>query len=148
MLLNKIEEDLRLALKSKEPIKVDTLRMLKAALSNYLIQSKKQTADDSEVIVLIQKQVKMRQESIESFKKAGRQDLLAKETEEKEILEAYLPKPLSDDELNALIKSVIASVGAKNPSDMGRVMKETLSKAQGRADGKRVSELVAAALKS
>ena len=90
----------------------------------------------------------MRQESIESVKKAGRQDLVVKETQEKAILETYLPKPLSEDELSSLIKSVIASVGAKNPSDMGRVMKETLSKTQGRADGKRVSELVAAALKS
>ena len=147
MLLDKIEQDLRLALKSKEPVKVDTLRMLKAALSNYLIQSNKTFADDSEVIVLIQKQVKMRQEAIESFKKAARQELLAKETQEKAILETYLPKPLSDDELRALIQSVIASVGAKNRSDMGRVIKETLSKAQGRADGKRVSELVATALK-
>ena len=147
MLLQKIDEDFKTAIKSKDLIKVETLRMIKASLKNYLIDKRKETAEDSELVVLIQKQVKMRQEAIDSFQKGGRQDLVEKETREKTILEAYLPKGLSDEELTALVKSVVAQVGAKSPADMGKVMKELIPKVQGRADGKRVSEIVSATLK-
>ena len=147
MLLQKIDEDFKTALKSKDLIKVETLRMLKAALGNYLIDKRKETADDSELIVLIQKQVKMRQEAIESYKKGNRQDLVAKETQEKGVLEAYLPTGLTDEELTTLVKFVIAQLGAKSPADTGRVMKELMPKVQGRADGKRVSEIVSASLR-
>ena len=147
MLLQKIDEDFKSAVKSKDLIKVETLRMIKASLKNYLIDKRKERAEDSELVTLIQKQVKMRQEAIDSYQKGGRQDLVDKETREKAILEAYLPKGLSDEELTALIKSVVAQTGAKSPADMGRVMKELMPKVQGRADGKRVSEIVSAALK-
>ena len=147
MLLQRIEEDFKTAVKARDSIKVETLRMVKAALSNYLIDKRKQSAEDTELITLIQKQVKMRQESIESYKLGKRDDLVSKETKEKMILEAYLPKGLSDEELSTLIKSVIQELGAKAPQDMGKVMKEVVSKVQGRADGKRVSELVSTFLK-
>ena len=146
MLIDKIEEDLKTALKSKDSLKLGALRMLKAAIGNYLIEKKKDKADDSEVTTLIQKQVKMRQESIESFKKAGRQELLAKETAEKTFLETYLPQQLSDEELAQIIKSVVSSLGAKSAADTGRVMKKVMPKVQGRADGKRVSQLVTQSL--
>ena len=147
MLLQKIDEDFKSALKSKDLIKVETLRMIKAALKNYLIDKRKETADDSELIGLIQKQVKMRLEAIDSYQKGGRQDLVVKETQEKSVLEAYLPKGLSDEELTHLIKSVISQIGAKSSADMGRVMKELMPKVQGRADGKRISEIVSASLR-
>ena len=146
MLIDKIEEDLKTALRSKDSLKLGALRMLKAAIGNYLIEKKKDKADDSEVTTLIQKQVKMRQESIESYKKAGRQELLAKETAEKAFLETYLPQQLSDEELAQIIKSVVSSLGAKSAADTGRVMKEVMPKVQGRADGKRVSQLVTQSL--
>jgi len=141
MLSNKIEEDLKIAMKARDTRKVETLRMLKAALGNYLIEKKKDTADDAEVLSLIQKQVKLRLDSIEGFLKGNRPDLVQKETLEKSILESYLPKALSDQELRLLVESVIRRTGAKAKSDLGRVMKEAMAEARGRADGKRISEL-------
>lgn len=143
MLLDRIEADFKQALKAKETLKVETLRMLKAALSNFLIEKKKAKPDDGDLITLIQKQVKLRQDSIESFSKGGRKDLVDKETKEKTILETYLPSRLSDAELEALVKKVIQDLAATTKAQMGAVMKESLARAQGRADGKRVSEIAA-----
>lgn len=140
MLAQKIEDDFKSALKAKDTIKVETFRMLKAALSNFLIEKKKDRAEDAELITLIQKQVKLREDSIESFKKGGRNDLVDKETREKAILEAYLPKALSDQELQSLVRQAIAQSGAKTKADLGKVMKEALTLAQGRADGKRINQ--------
>lgn len=147
MLSEKIEEDIKIAMKGKDTIKVQALRMLKSSLGNYLIEKKKDKAEDAEVITLIQKQVKMRQESIDIFKKAGREEMAAKEAQEKAILEVYLPKRLSDEELSAIVKGVISQIGATGPADMGKVMKEVLPKVQGRADGSKVSQLVNSLLK-
>ena len=140
MLMSQIEEDLRTALKAKGAIKLDTLRMLKASVNNFLIEKKKDKIEDAELIPLIQKQVKLRLDSIEGFKKGGRQDLVDKEAKEKAILESYLPKPLSDQELRELVKRAIQSTGAKTKTDLGKVMKEALAQSQGRADGKRVNQ--------
>lgn len=144
MLAEKIENDLKEALKLGDTLKLSTLRMLKAALSNYLIEKKKKSADDAEIQTLIQKQIKMRDDAIEGCKKAGRQDLLDKETREKSILQSYVPKPLSPQELEGVVRSVISEKGAKSRADIGLVMKEALSRCAGRADGKAVQ---AAALK-
>lgn len=143
----KIEEDIIVAMKGKDSIKVQTLRMLKAALGNFLIEKRKNTAEDAEMITLIQKQVKMRQESIDTYKKAGREELASKEAQEKTILETYLPEGLTDEELTALVKAAIEQLGAKAPADMGKVMKEVLPKIQGRADGSKVSQMVNSLLK-
>lgn len=143
MLLDRIEADFKQALKAKETLKVETLRMLKAALSNFLIEKRKAKPDDADLIALIQKQVKLRQDSIESFSKGGRKDLVDKETKEKTILETYLPSRLSNAELEALVKKVIQDLAATTKAQMGAVMKESLARAQGRADGKRVSETAA-----
>lgn len=141
MLIQKIEEDFKTALKVKDTTKVETLRMLKAALGNFLIEKKKQKPEEGELITLIQKQVKLREDSIESFKKGGRNDLVEKESREKSILEFYLPKPLTDRELEALVHQAITRSGAKTKTDLGKVMKEALLLAQGRADGKRINQL-------
>lgn len=146
MLSQRVDEDLKAAMKAKDVTKLGTLRMLKAALGNFLIEKKKDKADDNELIALVQKQIKLRQDSIESFKKGGRQDLLAKETAELKILEGYLPAQLSDAELENLVKKVIQQTDAKTKADLGRVMKEALAQSQGRADGKRVSQLAGALL--
>ena len=147
MLDQRIENDFKAALKAKDILKVETLRMLKAALGNFLIEKRKEKVEDQELISLIQKQVKLREDSIESFKKGGRTDLVEKETREKTILESYLPKRLSDDELQSLVKQAISQTGAKSKADLGRVMKEAVTLAQGRADGKRIN-LVASQLLS
>lgn len=141
MLSEKINEDLKAAMKSKDTLRMDTLRMLKAAVNNYLIEKKKVIAEDPEILTLIQKQVKLRLDSIESYKKGGRQDLAQKEAKEQALLEVYLPKPLSDAELTDLVKQTISRSGAKTKADVGRVMKEAVVAAQGRADGKRINQI-------
>ena len=146
MLAERLETDIKEAMKSKDVSKLETLRMLKAAINNYLIEKKKDKADDSEVLGLIQKQVKLRQDSIEGFQKGGRKDLVDKETREKSILEAYLPKPLADGELQALVQKVVKETGAKTKADMGKAMKEVMAQAQGRADGKRISQVLSGIL--
>lgn len=141
MLSVRIDEEFKASLKAKNTVKVETLRMLKAAITHYLIEKRKQTVDDSEIISLIQKQVKLRQDAIEGFKKGGRQDLVEKETLEKSILEAYLPAGLSDQELKQIVQKAIQQTSAKTKSDLGKVMKEVMIQAKGRADGRKVNEL-------
>jgi len=146
-LAEQIEKDVIAAMKAKDVVKVSTLRMLKSALGNYLIQVKRNKADDAEVLGIIAKQAKQRRESVESFEKAGRKDLSEKEKAELAILESYLPKQLTNDELRAAVQNAIATSGAKGPADMGKLMKVLMPSIQGKADGKRVQEAVKALLK-
>ena len=146
-LAEQIEKDVIAAMKAKDPVKVSTLRMLKSAVMNHLIQAKKDKAEDSEVLGIIAKQAKQRRESMDSFEKAGRKDLADKEKAELAILETYLPKQLTDDELRAAVQSAIKASGAASPADMGKLMKVLMPAIQGKADGKRVQEAVKALLK-
>ena len=146
-LIERIEKDVVEAMKARDAVKVSTLRMLKSALGNYLIQVKKDKAEDSEVLGIITKQAKQRRESIESFEKAGRKDLSEKEKIELVILESYLPRQLTDDELKAVVQNAIATSGAKGPADIGKLMKMLMPSVQGKADGKRVQEIVKSLLK-
>lgn len=109
---------------------------------NVAIAKKKAKLDDNEVIGVVRKQIKARQESIEQFKKGNRQDLADKEGKELEILKVYLPKELPQDEINKIIAEAISSTQATGPQDMGRVMKEVMEKVAGQADSKVVSDLV------
>ena len=146
MIKERIEKELIGALKEKDEIKVSTLRMLKADLQNLTIQKKEDLKNES-IIKIIQKQVKQRKDSIEQFKKGKRDDLAAKEEKELTILESFLPKMLSEEELAKIVKDVIAELGATTQKEMGGVIKEVIAKAQGRADGKTVSQLVSGLLK-
>ena len=146
-LAEQIEKDVIVAMKAKDAVKVSTLRMLKSALGNYLIQVKKDKAGDPEVLGIITKQAKQRRESVESFEKAGRKDLADKEKAELAILEAYLPKQMTDEELKAAVQEAIVTSGAKGPADIGKLMKVLMPGIQGKADGKRVQEAVKAILK-
>ena len=146
-LMDQIEKDIIAAMKAKDAIKLSTLRMLKSAVGNYLIQVKKDKADDAEVLSLVGKQAKQRRESIESFEKAGRADLADKEKAELAILEAYLPKQLSDEELRTEVQKAITASGAVGVADMGKLMKVLMPAIQGKVDGKRVQEAVKALLK-
>ena len=146
-LIEQIEKDIIAAMKAKEPVKVSTLRMLKSALGNHLIQVKKDKPEDADVLSIIAKQAKQRRESVESFEKAGRKDLADKEKDELAILETYLPKQLTDEELGGAVKNAIAISGAKSPVDIGKLMKVLMPSIQGKADGKRVQDAVKAILK-
>lgn len=145
-LLETLEKDLIESMKAKDADKLGVLRMVKAAVTNYKIDKKKESLEDSEVSEIIQKQVKQRRESIESFEKAGRTDLAEKEKKELSILEKYLPKQLTDEEIKALALKAIQTSGAKTKAEIGKVMKELMPAVKGKADGKRVNEILGALL--
>jgi uncharacterized protein YqeY len=141
MLNEKIENDLKNALKAKEALKVSTLRFLKSAMHNLQIE-KREELKEEDIVGVIKKQIKQRQDSIEEFKKGNRADLVEKETEELKILQQYLPQELSEAQLRDVAKSVISELNATSAKDMGRVIKEVMARASGRADGRLASAIV------
>ncbi len=141
-LQERIDSDLKEALKSKQDIRVSTLRLVKAEVKNLIIEKREEKAEDKDVISVISKQIKQRHDSIEAFAKGNRQDLVDKEKSELAILESYMPKRRTAEELKIIIKSSIEKVGAKGRSDMGKVMKSVMDEAAGQADGKELSRLV------
>ncbi len=143
-LVKQIDEDLKTAMKAKEAEMLSVLRMLKSAVKYAAIE--KHGADgeatDAEVFAAIRKEAKKRQDSIESFKSGGREDLAKKEESELKILEKYLPKAMSSEEVEKLVKDVIAETGATTKAQMGMVMKAAQAKSEGRVDNKTLSMLV------
>jgi uncharacterized protein YqeY len=140
-LRKKLSDDLRQAMKSGDTIRRDTLRMLISSVNNAEI-AKQAALEESDIFGVISKDVKRHQESIEAFKKGSRADLVDKETAEMAVLEGYLPKQLTRDEVVTAAKEVMAVVGAQGLGDKGRVMKELMPKLKGRADGKEINEVV------
>ena len=147
-ILQDIDNDLKEALKKKEEVAVSTIRMLKAALHNRKIEKKGEELSETEVLKVIAKQIKQREDSIEQFKKGGRQELVDKETEESEVLKRYVPEQMSDEEVAAIVKKVIEESGAKDKKDFGNVMKAVMTQVKGRADGKLISQMVSQQLGS
>jgi len=146
VLEEKIFNDYRQAMKSKDALRSSALSFLRSQMMNAAIEKRKKNLDDAEVIAVIKKQVKQRQDSIEQFKKGNRLDLVEKETGELEILQSYLPAQMSEEEINKVIDEVVVQIGAAGIKDMGKVMKEALARIGGQADGKVVSDLVKARL--
>ena len=142
MLEEKIFNDYKEAMKSKDALKSSVLSFLRAEMMNTAIAKKKKSLDDPEIVSVIKKQVKSHQDSIEQFKQGNRQDLAEKEARELEILKPYLPQELSFEELEKLVDQAIALSGAQGLKDMGKVMKEVNLKVAGRAEGKLVSDTV------
>jgi len=142
MFEERILNDYKEAMKSRDSIKSSVLSMLRADFINTALSKKKNSLDDNEAITVVRKQVKQRQDSIEQFTKGGRMDLADKENRELEILRSYLPKELSADQIKSIIEKAIASVGAVGMKDMGKVMKEVTAEIAGKADSKTVSDLV------
>jgi len=138
----KLQEDIIQAMKAKEAERLNTLRMVKSAIMNLKIQKKKEDISDSEVLDIFQKQVKLHRESLESFQKAGRKDLADKEQSELQILSVYLPKQLNDDEIKEEVEKAIQSSGAKTKADQGQVMKVLMPVLKGKADGKRINQIL------
>ena len=140
-LKKRISDDLKQAMRSGDTVKRDTLRMLMASINNAEI-AKQSALSDADILGVISKDVKRHQESIDAFKKGNRADLVAKEEAEMVILQSYLPKQMSRDEVMAVAREVIAAVGATGPGDKGKVMQQLMPKLKGRADGKEVNDVV------
>ena len=140
-LKDSIREALRGALKRQQRVEVATLRLLLSEIKNAEIAQQK-PADDNKVLDVITKEVKRRRESIEAFKKGNRSDLVAQEEAELAVLMSYLPEQMSRAEIMAAARQVVDAVGAKGPSDKGKVMSQLMPQLKGKADGKEVSEIV------
>jgi uncharacterized protein len=140
----RIDSDLKEAMKAREAGRLGVIRMLKSALKNAAIEKHGVSGqlDDAEAMAVLRKQVKQRQDSIESFEKGNRPDLAAKEKEEMEVLSQYLPSQLGAGEITKLVAEAIAEAGATSKAQMGAVMKLVQVKAAGRADGRALSQEV------
>ncbi|WP_273406856.1 GatB/YqeY domain-containing protein [Corynebacterium ureicelerivorans] len=147
-LKEQIRADLKEAMKAKEKERTGTIRMLLAAIQTAETEGSKHEVDDAEIQKIIAREIKKRRESADIYTTNGRADLAETELAEASILEVYQPKQLSDEELAKLIDEAIADTGAESMAQMGQVMKAATAKADGRADGKRISEAVKARLGS
>ena len=141
-LRDRLTEDLKLAMKARDQLRMDVIRMIKAAVLNKEVEMKKDL-DDAEMSRIMTTMIKQRKESVEQYEKGQRAELAAKERQEISIIEAYLPKALSPDELDRTVDAVIRETGATSPKDMGAVMKAVMARLAGQpVDGKHVSDLV------
>ncbi len=145
MLVERIDTEMKAAARAQEKQRLNTLRMLKSAMKYREIETGK-ALEDADVIGVVGTLIKQRRDSAAQYTAGGRPELAQNENDEIKILEAFLPRQLSDDELAALVQEAIAASGAKGPRDMGGVMKALMPKVQGKAEGKRVSDAVKAAL--
>lgn len=137
--------DMKQAMKSGDSAVVDTLRILRSELNNARI-AKGEELSEEEMIEVLARDAKRRKESIEAFEKGERTDLVAQEKRALEITSAYLPEPLSEDALKAVIEEVVGQTGAESMKDMGKVMGALMPRVKGRADGRLVQEMVKAFL--
>ncbi len=141
-----IDKDYIQAMKDRDSARSSALSFLRSQIKYARIELKTEHVEDKEIIAVIKKQIKQRQDSIEQFTQGGRTDLVEKEQKELAFLKGYLPAEMSASEITAIIQSVIKSTGATSIKDMGKVMKEAGVQLAGRADNKQVSELVKAQL--
>ena len=147
-LRDRLTEDLKVAMKSRDQLRIDVIRMIKAAVLNKEVEIKKDL-DDAEMSRVMTTLIKQRKEAAEQFEKGHRADLATKERREIDIIEAYLPPVLSDEEISRTIETVVREVGASSVKDMGAIMKTVMTRFAGHTvDGKRVSDLVRAKLQS
>lgn len=140
-LADKIRTDMTESMKARDAERTSTLRMLQSAIKNEQIQLKHDLSDE-EVLSVIRKAVKQRQDSIEQYTHGNRPELAEKERSEMELLRTYLPPELSDEELESGLREIVATCGAQSKKDMGKVMKEASARYKGRADGKKIQEIV------
>jgi uncharacterized protein YqeY len=142
LLRDKVNADIAAAMKAKSAARLSALRMMKAAITNKGVE-KGHDLDDGEVLQVVASLVKQRRDSIDQFSKAGRTDLVAKETAEIAVLEEYLPPAASPEEIDAAVAAAIAETGAASPKDMGKVMKAVMPKLAGKhADGRTINDAV------
>jgi uncharacterized protein len=145
-IVEQVEKDLVGAMKAREALRLSVLRMMKAALKNKQIELSKPLGDE-EAIAVLRTLLKQRRDSVEQFRKGGREDLASKEGAEIEIVQGYLPAAASDEEIAAAVEAAIAETGAASAKDLGKVMKAAIAKLAGKnADGRRVNEIARAKL--
>lgn len=140
-LFKKLQEDMKNAMKSGEKERLSTIRMLISEIKKVQIDSKKELTDD-DVVSILQKYLKQRKEAYSQYISAGREDLARKEQFEIDVVQEYLPQPLSEEELSSIIQQTIQEVGASSVKDMGKVVKAVMEKVKGRAEGATVSRIV------
>ena len=140
-LQDRLQEDMKAAMRAGDTVRLSTIRMLRAAIKNREI-AQRRTLQDPEVLEVIGSLVKQRREAIAQFTQGGRGDLVERETRELNVLLGYLPEPLSEAELSRLAQETVQEIQAQGMKDLGRVMKALMPKVAGRAEGKRVHEVV------
>lgn len=144
-LKDRITSDIKTAMKSKDKVRLETVRSIKKLLLEKEVSVRPQGQEaltEAQELEILAQLAKQRRESIEQYGQAGREDLVAQESQELAILEEYLPRQLSDEEVAAIIDEIIAQVGASTPKDLGKVMGPAMQQLKGQADGKKVQELV------
>lgn len=141
MLKTRIQDDVKAAMKAKDKERLSTLRLISAAIKQREVDERVEL-DDDQVLVVLEKMIKQRRDSIAQYENAGRQELADRERSEIAVIEAYMPERLSDDEVSALIEAAVAETGAESIRDMGKVMAVLKPKMQGRADMGKVGGLV------
>lgn len=138
----RIMDELKDSMRAKDMLKSNTLRAIKSALKYKMVEKQSDSLTDEEAMSVFKSQLKQRQEAVEQYEKSNMTEAADKEKKEAEIIQSFLPKPLSADESEKLVSEVIKETGASSIKDMGSVMKEVNKRAAGRADGRLISELV------
>jgi uncharacterized protein YqeY len=146
-LKQKLSDDLKQALKSGDTVRRNTIRLVMAAVNNAEI-ARQAKLTDGDILGVIQKEIRQRQESIEAFKQGGRQDLVVIEEAEMAVLQSYMPKQMNRDEIIAAARRVIEEVGARGPTDKGKVMPKLIAELKGKADGREINAVVTELLSS
>ena len=148
MLKQQLQEELKQSMLARDILKTSVIRMILSAINYYEINKggAGYEASEEDVMSVLQKEAKQRKDSIDQFQKAGRQELVDKETAELKLLEVYLPEQMSEEEIKKLVIETISQTGAKPPADMGKVMGVLMPKTKGKADGSLVSKIVREAL--
>jgi uncharacterized protein len=141
-LLERINSDMKQAMKNKEKDKLVTIRMIKASLQNEAIKFGTSELSEDQELTILSREVKQRKDSLHEFDKAGRQDLVDKLRAELAIVELYLPKQLSEQELSDIVKETISEIGATSKADMGKVMAAVMPKVKGKTEGSLVNKFV------
>lgn len=139
-----LKNDLKDAMKARDDVRLRTIRSLRAALKEKEISERhgdEVQLSDEQAMAVVQKQAKQRRDAIEQYQAAGRDDLVAKEQEELDIIETYLPRQLGDDEIRRVLEDLIEATGATSMSDMGKVMGAAMQQLRGKADGRRINEI-------
>jgi uncharacterized protein YqeY len=140
-LIDKLQEDMKLALKSKDELRLSTIRLLRSSVSYARIDKGDELTDD-EVLEVLAKAAKMRRESIEAAERGGREDVAQRERAELSVINEYLPKQLDEAEIETIARQIASEVGADDPKDRGKVMGPLMQQIRGRADGKLANQVV------
>ncbi|GBG12193.1 aspartyl-tRNA amidotransferase [Paenibacillus sp. MY03] len=140
-LSERLNDDMKQAMRSQDKFKLTTIRMMRASVKNLEIDLKR-PLDDNEVLDILSREIKIRKDSLQEFKKAGRDDLVTGLAAEIEIISQYLPEQLTEEEIQEIVRQTIQELGASSKAEMGKVMSALMPKTKGRADGKLVNQYV------